>query len=141
MLGGSYAGADPSFQSIGVGLRAHRAAARGRRCLFDRSDNGALQSITDPSGNWIRYTYDAPGRLDSLVFGASGGAVLLRRCGITAACVIAPVPVRPGRDPLELPRLQVGNWTGSALVRRLEALPAARSPAIRKAGSRTSPSR
>src|SRR5262249_17001926 len=38
-----------------------------------RSDNGALLSVADPSGNWFRYTYDGAGRVDSLLIGPVGG--------------------------------------------------------------------
>jgi hypothetical protein len=39
-----------------------------------RTDNGVLATITDPTGNWFRYTYDGAGRVDSLLIGASGGS-------------------------------------------------------------------
>ncbi|HEY2854904.1 MAG TPA: RHS repeat-associated core domain-containing protein [Gemmatimonadaceae bacterium] len=38
-----------------------------------RTDDGALSTVTDPSGNWFRYAYDSAGRVDSLLVGPSGG--------------------------------------------------------------------
>lgn len=35
-----------------------------------RPDNGALATVVDPVANVYRYTYDAAGRIDSLVVGA-----------------------------------------------------------------------
>ena len=48
--------------------------ASGNIGYYYRTDNGALDSIADPSGNWFRYVYDGAGRVDSLVIGPSGGA-------------------------------------------------------------------
>ena len=55
-------------------LTTPSVAAGGNVTYAYRSDNGALASITDPIGNWFRYTYDGAGRLDSLVVGAVGGS-------------------------------------------------------------------
>jgi glycosyltransferase involved in cell wall biosynthesis/peptidoglycan/xylan/chitin deacetylase (PgdA/CDA1 family)/SAM-dependent methyltransferase len=42
--------------------------------------------------------------------------------GIAVACVIGPEPVSARCDPLALPRLEVGDWSGDELEARLNAL-------------------
>ena len=55
-------------------LTTPTTAAGGNIVYAYRSDNGALASVTDPSGNWFRFTYDSAGRVDSLVIGPNGGS-------------------------------------------------------------------
>ena len=51
---------------------------------------------------------------------------ILREFGIRTACRIGAEPVTGGSDRLALPRLEVGDWNGEELERRLNVLLASR---------------
>jgi hypothetical protein len=47
---------------------------------------------------------------------------LVRAAGFEAACTTRSAAVVPGSDPLQLPRLQVGNWSSDELARSLRSI-------------------
>jgi RHS repeat-associated protein len=76
VVGTSYTGASYGLtkQYTGDGKDSTVAIpGSGSVSYLYRSDNGALQSVTDPTGNWFRYTYDAASRVDSLLIGPVSG--------------------------------------------------------------------
>ncbi|HEY6065684.1 MAG TPA: polysaccharide deacetylase family protein, partial [Thermoanaerobaculia bacterium] len=52
----------------------------------------------------------------------AGTIGILRGAGIRAACTVAGHAVTAATDPMEIPRLQVGDWTGEELEERIERL-------------------
>lgn len=47
---------------------------------------------------------------------------LARKAGCRVACTTEPTVTGPGTDPLRIPRINVGNWTGAELAERLDSL-------------------
>ena len=47
---------------------------------------------------------------------------ILLESGIKVACSVNAEPIKVGCDPLELPRLEVRNWTGEEFEKRLRSL-------------------
>jgi peptidoglycan/xylan/chitin deacetylase (PgdA/CDA1 family) len=64
---------------------------------------------------------------------------ILRRSGVEVACTVADQPVTPHTDRFSVPRVEVRDWTGEELIRRLErileggSLPDAREGETRRA--------
>jgi peptidoglycan/xylan/chitin deacetylase (PgdA/CDA1 family) len=58
-------------------------------------------------------------------FGDHNGATVsaVRRAGFALACTADPGVVRPGIDPIRLPRIYIGNWSGDEFQKRLAADP------------------
>ena len=88
-------------------LPSHPASAQ----LWDLVTNkNALESVVGAPVTSFAYPYGA--HTDETVS-------LVRKAGFARACTTEAMGVVPGGDPLRVPRVAVGDWTGEELSRRL----------------------
>lgn len=107
--------ADPGFIDIGAHSVTHaalslldeqakRSEIEGSRAACEELVGGSIHTFAYPFGDFDEAT-----------------VACVREYAFACACTIAPGRVSKRSDPMLLPRLAVGNWTGDDLARRITA--------------------
>ncbi|MFN8660539.1 MAG: polysaccharide deacetylase family protein [Thermomicrobiales bacterium] len=108
--------------SDGIEIGAHTATHPRMSALspaqqFEEVERGKLRLEEILGRRVSSFSYPFGGTFD--VSGASVEAV--RRAGFARACTTRNAMVRPRTNPLRLPRLYVGNWSGEEFERRMHS--------------------
>jgi peptidoglycan/xylan/chitin deacetylase (PgdA/CDA1 family) len=75
-----------------------------------------LEGILGRPVSWFAYPFGSSGTYTEESVG------LVRQAGFAAACSALPGPVESRTDRFQLPRLQVSDWDGDELARRLSSV-------------------
>lgn len=108
--------ADGGLLEIGAHTETHPWLAALSRAEQRRELDGSKRTLEELLGRRVEsfsYPFGGPNDFDRTT------VELVREAGFACACTTAARPARPGADRFRLPRIQVGDWDGDELAKRL----------------------